>query len=287
VQKPKQAIGYYASTVLALLAFAVIASGAAWVAYDAAQSQLRHQQNAKDAADYHARRAKVRVERSCLTLATAEQFNCVNQTQSTASAEQREEYDLEAQRNSATWTRAAAIAAIIGVALSIVGMGLILITFRETRRAANAAQRTYEAFIAVETASLIPVVISGNNSGSDMIKMGVEITNIGRSTAHILHVQYSALNDWHPIEEFKSFTHIGRAIKQDETLSFDEALLIQRGRPDPVFVGGYVEYRTRFGTNHRSYFCGSVDPAGMSDGIVRYRDYSSQPAKGNDWPDDT
>lgn len=52
----------------------------------------------------------------------------------------REIRDLEAQQTMALWTRYMGIAAIIGITVGIIGMGLIFFTFWETRKAAVAGR---------------------------------------------------------------------------------------------------------------------------------------------------
>jgi len=55
---------------------------------------------------------------------------------------QRNEYDLEAQLVTSAWTRSMGIAAIIGMVASLIGVGLVLITFRATRHANDIAKDT-------------------------------------------------------------------------------------------------------------------------------------------------
>lgn len=94
-----------------------------------------YDQAARNAA-YYAENAKNNIAVNCGVEAPA---NCAQQINDAARKEQREEYDLYSQRAVALWTAVMGGMAVLGVALSAVGVYLIWTTFRETRSTAKAA----------------------------------------------------------------------------------------------------------------------------------------------------
>lgn len=91
---------------------------------------------------HYAENTNQQISETCLGLVTQEQLDCINEARNEQRNNERNEYDLVAQRQSALWAYVMALAAVIGMGLSVVGVFLVWITFRETRRAADAG---YEA----------------------------------------------------------------------------------------------------------------------------------------------
>ncbi len=112
---------------------AIIAIGGACLLYFSASNQQAHYQGtaAKYAKQYADRGAEY--IKGCARLAPPERPKCKQDAYEAARSGQRYEYDLEAQRVTATWTQHMGIAAMIGMAVSIVGVGLVWTTFAETR----------------------------------------------------------------------------------------------------------------------------------------------------------
>lgn len=105
-----------------------------------ASKQASYEQTAKDNANNYAKRRDIIIHDTCDKIVAADkQAACINEQRDTARKGKHDEYDLEAQRTTAAWTAAMGIAAIVGMAVGIIGVGLIWITFHETRRTANAA----------------------------------------------------------------------------------------------------------------------------------------------------
>jgi hypothetical protein len=90
--------------------------------------------------------------------------DCVAKTRQTENENARNAEDLGAQKLSAWWAQVMAVAALIGMALSAVGVWLVYTTFRETKRSADLAnssleytkivtQRQIEAFVYIGSAT--------------------------------------------------------------------------------------------------------------------------------------
>lgn len=263
----------------ALVAFILFAcSAAGWLIYDGLRFQSAYEQKAEAKAKGYADRANIATERRCVPLAAAQEFDCRRQENQTARQGAHDEYDLQSQLVTSVWTRQMGIAAIIGMAVGVLGVGLIFVTYSATRK-------TLAAFIAVERAALVPSVAGGNTDG-DRIKIGMVISNVGRSSAHIYHVRFTALENAYPEGKFKGYRRISQVIKPDQTLEFPEAVSIPSNLQKP-FVGGYVEYQSRFGT-HKSYFNALLTRKDREELAYGGHEFSAESAKPEqDWPEDT
>lgn len=102
--------------------------------------------------------------------------------------------DLEAQKGMAKWTRYMGIAAIVGVILSVFGVWLIYRTWQATQQAAASAQRTYDAFINVERAFLVPNIddVAGyeNNTDAAVKSVYISVKNIGKGACIFKHIKW-------------------------------------------------------------------------------------------------
>lgn len=97
--------------------------------------------------------------------------------------------DLKAQRVMAYWTRIMGFAAAFGVAISIIGIGLIFQTLRESQKAATAASISKDAYIWNERAWLKfdnkPSRRSCHRAPQDVFPQ-VTVVNSGNSVAKII-----------------------------------------------------------------------------------------------------
>lgn len=125
--------------------------------------------------------------------------NRPSDTEYAARDHDRGEYDLEAQQTMALWTAAMGKAAIIGVALSALGVGLIFTTFRATQHAAASSSKTLSAFIAKERA-ILQVEGAHNTVALRTLKKGVSVTfkNVGTAPATMIGITwaYNKTNTW-------------------------------------------------------------------------------------------
>lgn len=144
---------------------------------NAAHEKARDYQNA----------AQIISQARCSKLPSAAIRACVFEAYVSAEQNAHDEYDLQAQLVSAAWTKAMGVAAIIGMAVGILGVGLIYSTFEETRTGNEIAR---DALIVENRAWLIvDELISRLHysfEGKDVIVFGeldFRIKNTGKSTA--------------------------------------------------------------------------------------------------------
>lgn len=127
------------SYTIGLIATGLAASFlAGWLLASTEQANLYIEQEATKGANAYADPRNIAVEGKCFSLPPAASAKCITAKQEASYEGQRKERDLEAQRVVAVWTRAIGIATIVGMAFGIFGFSLIFVTFRETRRAADA-----------------------------------------------------------------------------------------------------------------------------------------------------
>lgn len=164
---------------------AVVVGAALWIEADSAE---RHYQIIAEqrAANYANATEEERLLKCAILGLSSE--DCQTQARETARPEQRDEYDLEAQRIMAAWTRAMGKASLIGVAVVLIGLGLIFVTFRETRRAASAAvssahaDRAWICHHSFEKGTLSGVFVDGHPIRNGYVFSAI-FKNMGRSPA--------------------------------------------------------------------------------------------------------
>lgn len=173
------------------LAFAIIIAlllgSLIW--WQASAEETRAHVEAQDRAADEANAAGIGVIAKCVVAELSEE-DCAAEAEREARPDQRDEYDLEAQRTMAAWTRAMGIAALIGMGVGIAGLGLIYTTFRETRRQAQIAQQNLQAFYESERAILRVVsaahgTVSGNGHSGNQSVIALVFRNIGRTSTRI------------------------------------------------------------------------------------------------------
>lgn len=112
---------------------------------DFASVSRSYESRAASASDYYAWQAEREISESCPGLAPKLQKDCVSNAEATARENQRSEQDLAAQKVTAWWTQIMGGAALVGMALSALGVALVWTTFREQRRTNEIAVDGYEA----------------------------------------------------------------------------------------------------------------------------------------------
>lgn len=135
---------------------------------------------------------------------------------------EREIRDLQAQENSAYWAQAMFWATFAAIILSVIGIGLVWFTFRETRKAAKSAQISAEAYIWnerawLEFADLRKPTANIRTTPIDAFPM-VAIHNSGKSVAKIVRVTAHEVDSgWKKIGRETEWPVSGRLIKAAET----------------------------------------------------------------------
>ena len=142
-----------------------------------------YEHHASDKSAEYAENAEREIARDCMSIPTNGDLNCVREREYAARQNQREEQDLAAQRVTAWWTAIMGVAALIGMALSAVGVFLVWTTFAETRRANSIAREALTS----ENRAWLKVSASINVLHIDHAMAegtaAIEIENVGNSVA--------------------------------------------------------------------------------------------------------
>ncbi len=107
-------------------------------------TQLGYHKQATDQSAQYERWAKNEVRFGCPSFRPLSKTECSYQAKQTAHENKRDEYDLYAQRTSALWAGIMAVAALVGIGLSGVGVYLVWTTFRETKRSSDLAKSSLD-----------------------------------------------------------------------------------------------------------------------------------------------
>lgn len=126
--------------IIAVVAW-LIAAPTLWLLIaDLVSVSRSYERHATEASEYYAGEAEREIGQACPRLAPELQNDCVGKAETSARENQRREQELAAQKVTAWWTQIMGGAALIGMALSAIGVALVWTTFREQRRATNLAK---------------------------------------------------------------------------------------------------------------------------------------------------
>jgi hypothetical protein len=218
-----------------------------------------------------------KVAQDCIRIPHIERLRCVNEAFEAKRDYEADQYDLEAQRQSALWAYIMGAAAVIGVALSAIGVWLVKTTFDETRKANDLSAKFQRARIKV-TLKIV------DNVDFTYI-VGIEAENIGASVATDVYVRFGIFNeppDSPMVTDRQSYKH---TIKQGDKIPVS-ATQPTINRFDEAFFAGYAIYNTVFGGPHYSYFCLRLSIVPNRLGIVR-PSRAGIPETPSHWPTDT
>jgi|GEM_PF-3111326 len=257
------------------------------------RQQVAYDQEAQHRIAHYSEYSSEEIANACLGLPSLDQEVCVEKATKRADLEQREyergELDLVAQQKMALWTAIMGIAALIGMALSVIGVWLVWTTFRETRRQAQIAQDNLEAYREAERGHLEVHVRSGTKSStSDTIAYDTQMHNVGRSSVKVLSIHYDILKKPEPKEIYKGATFEEFNVPADGSSNVSPLIKARADIEKYPFLGGYVLYRCKFGQMHRTHFCYKITPITNDDVIITHFTHLTHPCKRErDWPDDT
>jgi hypothetical protein len=147
---------YKRKLVLVGLPFVVLLMGVGSF-IGAALSELKNQGEADNYATEYAHQEGEETQRRCaVIIPVSKRLDCQDAIKQATREQQRREYEVEADRNSAVWNEAMGEAALIGGIVSILTVVLVFLTFEremlnakaargDAKDAANAAERALEA----------------------------------------------------------------------------------------------------------------------------------------------
>lgn len=171
------------------LAFGAVLFCALLVTWGLGQAS-KYSGEARYHSEQYAKYTREKVGQGCVGPMVPDKADCVEQAAKEAREYERNEQDLVAQRQSALWGFIMAVAAVIGMGLSAVGVFLVWTTFNETRKANDIADR-------FNSLTLRPIVIvSPDQVSLSWQSDGVNVTgnfkiyykNVGQTIAHNVRV---------------------------------------------------------------------------------------------------
>lgn len=224
--------------------------------------QIRYAQQANYGAAEYARNAAYESYKPCRVSPIAKLEQCLANAKreyDLKSNDNRRDYaDLVAQQRSALWTGIMGIAALIGMALSAVGVWLIWTTFRETRRTAEIAQSNLVAYQQAERgfAHIEGVFRKKVNTAHFTHQYIFKISNPGRSGIKITRIttahRDNGVWDWEGAYVFggntPQYCKVGKFVIIDGTFDLHVS-------PGAFVILGIIEYQSLGITELKSHFC--------------------------------
>jgi hypothetical protein len=172
----------------ALIPFLTLAS--VFLAYgliaNAERLDSSYEHQSKVQADAYGNGARIRIQRDCVRLVAEERDKCARVIVDTAREAQHNQYDLIAQRSTANWTRHMGIAAIFGTAFGIIGVGLVLATFYQNKRSADAAERDLRPVLLFHG---VPEIEESHGRSPRIWTVRFKLINEGRTPAVIMSAE--------------------------------------------------------------------------------------------------
>jgi hypothetical protein len=257
-----------ANVWLALLFIAASSIGfAAGMLYKAERSEVSYKQYALNNANADAKRAREYEERNCRPLSPPARDKCVNEQEYAAHQAEHDDRDLEAQRTTAVWTHYLGVAGIVGTAFGLLGVALVLFTFREQRKTSRAQLRAYVG---------VRIIDLERKPGNKLIA-NLKLINSGQTPAY--HVRHggdiictteeemrAALSQ---VKELPKHGKLGSmftldahregfitASPFDAARTFDDPTLWKVAQDEAkLYIYGEVAYEDTFGTTHKTQYC--------------------------------
>jgi hypothetical protein len=146
--------GSYRNIIATIAGLAVVASALFLLIRDLSAVDSAYSHSAADASVEYQSDARAYIKERCFTPTGITEMDCAAKAEEAAREGQRKEQDLAAQNITAWWTKVMGIAALIGMALSAVGVWLVKTTFDETRKANSISResvyRQLRAYVTID-----------------------------------------------------------------------------------------------------------------------------------------
>ena len=186
--------GDFIKTGLAVLAIIGALAFGLWSIASGLSRDAEFQRQADDHSRKYAAYAQEQIRENCFPLSGVHKANCISEKRHDYREDRREERDLVAQRNSANWAYIMGAAAVLGMVLSAVGVVLVWITFRETRRTAQIAYDALEhekatalainrPWLGPQSVNIGRIEAGGNDPNAGGVYFQLRLTNFGNSPA--------------------------------------------------------------------------------------------------------
>ena len=134
----------YRNIIATVAGLAIVASAIFLLIRDLSTVDSAYRHSAANASIKYQADANSNIKERCLSATAFAEEDCTAKAYEAAREGQRKEQELAAQNITAWWTKVMGIAALIGMALSAVGVWLVKTTFDETRKANEIAKMAIE-----------------------------------------------------------------------------------------------------------------------------------------------
>jgi hypothetical protein len=253
----------------------------AWIYNDASALEQFYEHRAEQNAKAYRDTARIHAERACATLIGPKLFECVHDQYHAARQREHDEYDLQAQLVSATWTKAMGLAALIGMAVGILGVGLVYATFNATREAntialAEADRSAKQAAAArkhiIQTERAILVLEKHNvvfDPDGKWINLSLTVRNDGKSNAWALQAFTAERRSRLFPSRFTGHPQMTFILNSGARANTTN-IKLKASRHYPLWVFGYLAYTTAHEASFKNFFCVRLD------GVPAYDAYGGQ-----------
>lgn len=227
----------------------------ATLAIGGVQHWLHYNDAARNAAAY-SRDAQNQIATECTVVATYD--NCAREIEQARRANQRNEYDLYAQKAMALWTAIMGGMATVGIALSGVGVYLIWKTWEATREAAENSRSTLDSYIWKERGHVEAVEAEYTAVSPGRMQDGVflSLKNVGLSPVEIFAINYCIVPEkaWNLKTMDLNAKRV--LIPAGETRTGG---VIMFHKLSEGWLNGSIEYTTLKNQKFKTYFCFNVE----------------------------
>ena len=205
-------LGYFGITTAILLCCLIVGC----LAYISGRETERRDQTPAAYSDA----AKNKAQQDCVRLEGDATFDCIYEKVKASQEQARSEQDLDAQQRSANGAAITAILAIIGLAVSIIGIGLVWSTFRVAHKSNIIAQTALDL---ESRPFVIPDGQIAHSMPEELGKIWVEFAyiNIGKAPAFTIESSVTRDSEFGPYADTK---------EASPTILFDKARYVHNGR---------------------------------------------------------
>lgn len=239
--------GGYRSVVFTLAGLAIVAVGLYLLIKDLSTVDSAYRHAASDASVKYESDAQAYIKESCLSPTGLRENDCSAKAKEAAREGQRKEQDLAAQNVTAWWTKVMGVAALIGMALSAVGVWLVKTTFDETRKANQISAKHQRAWLVVQLKAVDHEMGYGHS-------IGLTVENVGSSVATNAVVRFGVWTEAPNTPFGGELVSLRHTVRTGDTTPVAVSLPSE-GVLDGSYFAGVVSYDTVFGGPYHSYFC--------------------------------
>lgn len=261
---------------LIFFAISVLTFCTVWIGYGLLES-AKYEQQAKDKIGEYAEHTGDKVAQACVGVAKIDNIKCVNEAFEAKRGYEYNQSDLVAQRQSALWAYIMAAAAVLGIALSAVGVWLVKTTFDETRKSNLIAEKFQRARIE----SVAKIVDSDHGTRV----LSIHAKNIGGSVAINLTGKMD-VSDKNP-SDMSNFDGKTDSVRFTILAGSEELIFGADGISDDDYIFGKFTYQCIFGETHDTLFSFKIEKWPTPYFIKGRASRVAVPSLQADWPKDT